>query len=135
MNINIKPYILCADDDVMNQIIIMEMLQEKFDLKCINTGQDCLDSVTKRSPDLILLGESMPIIDDDEMKKMLRNDARYKEIPIITLSGEISDKVTDIGFNALYELNIKKPFDEHKLLSGIEQLLSQTESSFISKAS
>ena len=121
---NNKPYILCADDDVMNQIIIIEMLQEKYDLKCINTGQDCLDCVAQRSPDLILLGESMPIADDHEMKKMLRTNTRYKEIPIITLSGKTSEKDMDVGFDTLHELNIEKPFDEYQLLSGIKQLLS-----------
>ena len=99
------------------------MLQDKYDLKCINTGQDCLDSVNKRFPDLILLGESMPLADDHEMKKMLRTNTRYKEIPIITLSGKASEKVMDIGFDTPHELNIEKPFDEYQLLSGIKQLL------------
>ncbi|MCK5648136.1 MAG: hypothetical protein KAI22_04585 [Gammaproteobacteria bacterium] len=54
-------------------------------LQCISfvtviTGQDCLDSVAQRVPDLILLGESMPLADDHEMKKMLRTNTRYKEM-------------------------------------------------------
>ena len=49
-------YILCAEDNLMNQLFITEMSHEHFELRCINKGQDCLDGVAEKSSDLILPG-------------------------------------------------------------------------------
>jgi len=49
-------YILCAEDNLMNQLFITEMLHEHFELRCINKGQDCLDGVAEKSSGLILPG-------------------------------------------------------------------------------
>ena len=53
---NMIKYILCAEDNLMNQPFITEMLHEHFELRCINKGQDCLDDVAEKSSGLILAG-------------------------------------------------------------------------------
>ena len=57
---NMIKYILCAEDNLMNQPfiaeVITERLHEHFELRCINKGQDCLDDVAEKSSGLILSG-------------------------------------------------------------------------------
>lgn len=100
-----KPYILSVDDNLNNQINLTKILQNEFDLRCINKGKECLDTVSEKTPDLILLGDSMPICDDYEANKLLGSDKQYNEIPIITLSDKF--------------------FDEVQLVSNIKQRLKQ----------
>jgi len=130
---NGKPYILCADDVQMNQILITEMLEKYFDIECINHGSDCIESVAQKRPDLILLGESMPLRDDYDVCKFLREDIQYKEIPIISLSAKTSsaknsanDKSANFGeaYGEEYDLYLSQPFDEELLISSIKRLLS-----------
>lgn len=119
-----KPYILCADDLQMNQIVITEMLEKHFFVECINHGSECLDSIAQKRPDLILMGESMPIRDDYDICKNLREDSRYKEIPIISLSCEHTEHDASVVQEDLYDLYLSKPIDEEQLITSIKHLLS-----------
>jgi len=47
-------YILCADDDQVNLALLLAFLDGLYEVKCVTDGQQCLDAVEQRKPDLIL---------------------------------------------------------------------------------
>lgn len=118
-----RPFILCADDLQMNQIMMTEMLEKYFYVECINNdGGECLEVISNRRPDLILLGESMPIRDENELCKMLREEGQYREIPIVSLFAKNDSGVT---IEHDYDLHLSDPFDEELLIASINRLLER----------
>jgi len=67
-----KPYLLAVDDEEMNLSIIEDLLEESFDVQTVQNGQECLDSLSKRIPDLVLLDVMMPVLNGLETCKKIR---------------------------------------------------------------
>ena len=77
-----EAYILCVDDERMNLDIISDLLDDEFEIGLANDGQQCLDSVANRKPDLILMDVNMPLMNGLGACKKLRADPDTKDIII-----------------------------------------------------
>jgi len=116
-------YILVADDEPLNQAVFEEMLVDRYELKIVGDGLQCLDSVAERRPDLILLDIAMPNVDGIEVCSRLRSDENTRDIPIILVSAYASktdkQKGMDVGANDY----VSKPFDIADFLQKIADIL------------
>jgi len=114
-----KKYILCVDDDALNIDLLMEYLEDEYEIDSVVDGQQCLDSVAQRAPDLILLDIMMPVMDGKEACVILKASEKTKSIPIIILSGrsypEDIEEMYDKGANSY----LSKPFSAEQLLTTI----------------
>ncbi len=125
------PYKILVVDDEKHIVKIVEFNLKKkgYDVFIANNGLEALEQVEKNKPDLILLDVMMPEMDGLEVCKRLKNDDRYKDIPIIMLTakGQEIDRDTGIKFGA--NMYITKPFSPKLLLGQIEEILNiqQTE--------
>jgi CheY-like chemotaxis protein len=81
--------ILIADDEDMNCVLLSKVLE---DLGCIvkttSNGQEALDVVEKKLPDLIILDSTMPILNGEETLLKLKQDDRTKKIPVVIATGD-----------------------------------------------
>jgi len=112
-----KPYILLVDDDVSSQLTVSKFLQEDFEFEFINNyAHDCLISMLKRLPDLIILGRHIYLYNGRTTHEILRSKNEYQSIPIVSIGTEIPESEKDIY--------IPMPFDKDSLLTEIKQLLS-----------
>ncbi len=87
--------VLIADDNPQ----ILELLEAyleplELEVSLAADGQAALDKVESAAPDLILLDVMMPKQSGFEVCRMLKEDARYRDIPIvmITALNEIGDQ-------------------------------------------
>ncbi len=110
-----KPYILAVDDSAMNINILKEALTDDFDLASATSGLECLDSVSKRKPELILLDVMMPNMDGLEVCRRLREDFETEDIPIIFVSALMSNEDRLNGYAAGGDDYITKPFNLDEL--------------------
>ncbi|WP_370263252.1 chemotaxis protein [Limnobacter sp.] len=72
---------------------------------------------------LVLVDEEMPVMDGCTLTRKLKNDPRFKNIPIIMYSSLTSDENARRGIEAGVNIYVKK-FDSASLSSAIGQLLS-----------
>ena len=119
-----KPYILSVDDEVLNQQIVVDLLEDDYDIGIASNGQECLDSVAERTPKLILLDINMPILNGLETCKILRADNKFKNIPIIFVSALASEKEQINGMEAGSDDYLTKPFNEEELVTMINKYIS-----------
>jgi CheY-like chemotaxis protein len=75
-----KDQILIVDDNPQNLQYLGGLLAEN--------GNQALDYVADREPALILLDIMMPEMDGYETCEKLKNDKRYKHIPVIFLTAK-----------------------------------------------
>lgn len=116
-------YILVADDEPMNIEIMEIILMDDYEIESVENGVECLDSIERRMPDLLLLDFSMPKMDGVEVSKNLRNNTKTKNLPIVMVSGFASEEHIKNGYEAGVNEYITKPYKPEELLRVVEKYI------------
>jgi two-component system, cell cycle response regulator DivK len=117
--------ILVVEDQPDNRQIIRDMLAPTdYEITEAEDGQQALEAIAKRRPDLILMDIQLPIIDGYTATRKIKSDPALRSIPIIAvtsyaLSGE-EKKAREAGCDDY----VPKPFSPRQLLAKIRQFLS-----------
>ena len=125
---NTRKKILIVDDEKINLEFFEVMLSKLgFVVEEANDGIEALEKVKKFFPDLILLDNVMPRMSGWEVTKSLKEDPKYREIPIIMFSAlnDVKDKVA--GFELGVDDYITKPFNFSEVLARIKATLRNRE--------
>ena len=115
-------HILVVEDEKKTAAFIKKGLtEENFTVDVSENGRDGLDLALNREYDLILLDVMLPGIDGWEVLKRLRD--RGKETPVIMLTvlGEVEDRVKGLELGA--DDYLTKPFAFTELLARIHTIL------------
>jgi len=120
---NRKDYIVLAVDDETDQLeVLRDMLSTISGLRLIEVSNAFTAGakLVEERPDLVLLDFLMPELDGFEFCRFIRQDPRFKDVPVIAVSGlkEENDrnKMRDAGVNDI----LSKPFSEELLVRKIE---------------
>lgn len=124
-----KHYILCVDDDPLNNDLLGEILETDYELGFASDGQSCLDSIAIKKPDLVLLDINMPIMTGIQTCKILRKDEQYNDMPIIFISALASKQEKQVGLDSGANAYITKPFVLSEVLLTIENHLDPHDNS------
>lgn len=115
-----KYSVLAVDDIPLNLFLIKKMLSKfDFEFRTANNGQEALDAVAEKKPDLILLDLMMPGIDGFEVITRLRSNPETANIHIVIISALNSTDDIAKGFNLGANDFITKPIIMEKLLTCI----------------
>ena len=120
--------IMIVDDDPVNLEFFNLMLSKLgFTVEQANDGLEALAILKKFVPNLILLDNIMPKMSGWELTKTLKNDPRYRDIPIIMFSAldDVKDKLA--GFELGIDDYITKPFNFSEVLARIKAALRNRE--------
>lgn len=86
-------HILIVDDNVHNIKIYQSKFEsEGFRVSSGNSGKECVLSIQREVPDLILLDLMMPIHDGFSVLKVLRERKQFEKLPIIVFSAKDRDE-------------------------------------------
>jgi CheY-like chemotaxis protein len=124
---DIKKTILVADDEPSIMKVVSFRLQKAgYDVTQASNGQEVLDLIKNRRPDIVLMDLSMPVMDGYEACRRIKSDDNFKNIPVLfftasTAAINIEEKVR--VFNA--DGYIKKPFEPEELFNKIKALLGK----------
>ena len=107
--------LLVVDDTPMNLMIIKELLEPfKMQIDLAESGMKALELVEQHQYHLILMDYLMPNMDGVETTKRIRSlseqkDAYYQTVPIIALSGDISEEAKEQFELARMDDFVEKP--------------------------
>lgn len=115
-------YVVDDEENILD-LVEYNLAKEKFLVERFTTGEDVLDEIKFKKPDLILLDLMLPGIDGLEVCNLLKRDSEYSSIPIIMLTakGEESDIVTGLELGA--DDYIPKPFSPRVLIARVKAVL------------
>jgi len=128
MDMNNQTKILIVDDETINLDFFEVMLSKLgFVVEKAKDGVEGLERVKRFFPDIILLDNIMPRMSGWELTRVLKNDPKYKKIPIVMFSdlGDVKDKVA--GFDLGVDDYITKPFNFSEVLARIRAVLRNRE--------
>jgi DNA-binding response OmpR family regulator len=112
--------ILVIDDDPAMVRLLVELLRGRgFRLRVALDGKDGHCKALQGAPDLILLDVAMPEVDGHRLCRLLKDDPRTRDIPVIFLTGrdDPADKLE--GFGAGGSDYVTKPFQADELVARI----------------
>jgi len=118
-----KPTVLLVEDDDFAAMVTAEMLASDFIVHHVENGQAALDFVAKQMPDLVLLDVAMPGLSGYEVCRTLRNDSVFDGLPIIFLSGLVSEEERLAGYEAGGDDYLAKPVAAGELRHKIDLAL------------
>ena len=122
--------LLAVDDIPLNLLLVQKMLARyNFQIRTAANGQQALDAVAEKKPDLILLDLMMPGIDGYEVIRRLRESPKTADVRIVILSALNSNEDVVKGFNLGANDYIVKPIIMEKLLSCVVTQLQMVEAS------
>jgi DNA-binding response OmpR family regulator len=125
---NTRKKILIVDDEQINLEFFEVMLSKLgFIVEKASDGVEALEKVKRFYPDLIMLDNIMPRMSGWEVTKTLKNDPKFREIPIIMFSAldDVKDKVE--GFALGVDDYITKPYNFSEVLARIRAVLRNRE--------
>lgn len=118
-------HILIVDDIIDNLHMLMDMLEvQGHQVQITMSGQEALDAIEERQPDLVLLDIQMPEMDGYEVCRRIKGNEKTADIPVIFLSAlnETSDILK--GFDAGGVDYVSKPFQFREVLARVESQLA-----------
>lgn len=123
-----KKKILIVDDEPDVRDVIKIVLEaEDYETMEASNGEEGLEKISKRPPDLIILDFMMPKMNGPVVCQTLKKDLLLRHIPVIMLTGrgELVDKVK--GIDAGADDYILKPFEPTELLARVKMILRRAE--------
>ncbi len=115
--------LIVEDDEDILELVRYNMAKEGYKVTGVTSGEDALEAIRPKSPDLIILDLMLPGIDGLEVCRLLKNSTRTQHIPIVMLTakGEEADIVTGLELGA--DDYITKPFSPRVLIARVRAVL------------
>ncbi len=118
-----KKTILVVDDTETNIDILLEYLDDKYDVVVALDGETALNIVSQEKIDLVLLDIVMPGIDGYEVCKVLKSNDETKNIPVIFITSSTDNEAIIKAYDAGGIDYISKPFKSRELLARVKNQL------------
>lgn len=120
----IKPRILVVDDEEDLIKIVKTILEkEGFNVSPAQDATQAYEKIEKTKPDLIILDLNLPGEDGYQLCHKLKDDPRYKDVPIIILSTRDTEFDKVLGLELGAEDYITKPFGTRELIARVKVAL------------
>jgi two-component system cell cycle response regulator DivK len=123
MNLMAKKKILIVDDTEWNRDLLVQLLEDDYDLAQAVDGEQGVKAAEREKPDLILMDLGMPVMDGWEATRKIKANDELKHIPVIAVTSHamVGDEIT--AREAGCDDYVAKPVDETELLEKIKKLL------------
>ncbi len=116
--------IVLADDNADMREYVQRLLQPHYEVIAVANGEEALQAIQERLPDLIVSDVMMPVLDGFGLVRELRNNLETASIPILLLSARAGEEARIEGLSAGADDYLIKPFSAQELLARIRSQLA-----------
>ncbi|MGH9559399.1 MAG: ATP-binding protein [Bryobacteraceae bacterium] len=122
--------LLLVEDNLVNQKVVLAILKKKgYRIEIANHGGEALDKMEDPGADyaLILMDVQMPVLDGLEATRVIRQNPRWGNIPIVAMTAHAMNGDRERCLRAGMNAYISKPVQPAHLVATIESLLAARE--------
>lgn len=112
--------ILVVEDVDFNRDLIVQILEDKYQVIEAVNGKEGIEIAQREKPDLILMDLSLPIMDGWEATRRLKANAELRLIPVIALTAHAMKGDEEKALAAGCDDYLAKPINEDELIAKIE---------------
>jgi CheY-like chemotaxis protein len=119
------PYVLIADDEIIQRTLVRETLAFDPSLQFIETGNGitALELIQTMRPSLAILDILMPRMGGIEVCQIVKCDPILNTLPVILLTAADDQGNRVLAKDACCDLYVIKPFEPSELISKVQRLL------------
>ncbi|EGK86448.1 DNA-binding response regulator [Microcoleus vaginatus PCC 9802] len=118
--------LLLVDDEPGLREAVQAYLEDSdFAVEVASNARDGWELLQQTNPDLVISDIMMPQVDGYQFLKQVREDPRYRALPVVflTAKGMTSDRIQ--GYQAGCDAYLSKPFDPDELVAIVTNLLAR----------
>jgi CheY-like chemotaxis protein len=124
-----KKRVLIVEDVEFNRDLLVQLLEEDYEIITANDGGASLELAARERPDLILMDLSLPVMDGLEATKRIKADETLKSIPIIAVTAHAMQGDREEALAAGCDDYLSKPIDEDLLFEKLAHYLKDAAAS------
>ncbi|MEK6252313.1 MAG: response regulator [Actinomycetota bacterium] len=118
------PLVLVADDDLdIVTLVALRLKKAGYGVVTASDGEEALQAVLERRPDLAIVDVRMPKMDGLEVIRRIRADDESNGMPVIALSARVREANIAEGFDAGADEYVNKPFSPKELVELVQAKL------------
>ncbi|WP_239121366.1 MULTISPECIES: response regulator transcription factor [Spirulina sp. CCY15215] len=122
-----KPKLLLVDDEPGLRAAVQAYLEddEEFAVTAVAGAEEAWKILEIDPPDLVISDIMMPQVDGYQFLQQLRDDVRFKTLPVVFLTarGMTTDRIQ--GYKAGVDAYLPKPFEPDELMAIVRNLLQR----------
>lgn len=118
--------ILIVEDVELNLDLLVQLLEDDYQLLSAADGQAGVDMALKEKPDLILMDMSLPVMNGWTATRQIRANPELAHIPIIGLSAHALASERDQAIEAGCDAYLTKPVNDAELFATLNRALGQS---------
>lgn len=111
-----KAWILLVEDNAINREVGVDLLSAAgMHVDTAGNGQEALEMLERQRYDLVLMDMQMPVMDGVTATGIIRQDERWRQLPVIAMTANVMPSDQDVCFSAGMNDFIGKPVDPLRL--------------------
>lgn len=115
--------ILIVEDVELNTDLLVQLLEDDYELVTAVDGAEGVAKATREKPDLILMDMSLPIMDGYEATRQIKANPHLADVVIIGVSAHAMDGDTAKALTAGCDDYLTKPLNEALLFDKLAHYL------------
>lgn len=115
--------LVVEDEPHIQELISINLTRAGHAVRCASDAEQAREMMVRSLPDLLLLDWMLPGMTGVEFTRMLRSEARTRDVPIIILSARIEERDKISGLEVGADDYITKPFSPRELIARIAVIL------------
>jgi len=120
--------VLVVDDSsTVRKFVSVSLTMQGFKVVTASDGMDALEKLPAGKVDLVITDLNMPNMDGLELIRALRENALYRDLPVIILTSLNDDQSKNTGINLGVASYLLKPFSLEKIQYEVSKYFSWTE--------
>ena len=113
---------IVEDDRETRELLALTLESEGFEVETAANGLRLIAALQLHRPDVILLDVNMSWIDGFELCKAVKQNAQFRDIPVVFVSGRVGREDRQRGLSVGAADYFTKPFDVHRLVERLREL-------------
>jgi signal transduction histidine kinase/CheY-like chemotaxis protein/HPt (histidine-containing phosphotransfer) domain-containing protein len=120
--------VLLVEDNEINQQVAQEIIESAgLIVSVVDNGEEGVRAVQEKDYDVVLMDIQMPVMNGYEATREIREDQRFKDLPIIAMTAHAmagdEDKSLKVGMNG----HVAKPIDPDQLFATLQKWIKPNE--------
>lgn len=117
--------VLIVEDVELNAELLIQLLEDEYELLTAVDGQASIDMTRRHKPDLVLMDMSLPVMDGYKATRQIKADPELAQILIIGLSAHAMSGDREKAIEAGCDDYLTKPLDDELLFEMLEKYLGE----------